>query len=126
MKSVGNVKARAQYEFNTPIYYARPTESESAIVRENWIRAKYVRKEFIEMENDDGKDNQNPAVFSMPAGALEGFLWKQNPKGVWQKRWFVLLGRYLYWYKSPDVSIGFFSYFFFVSIVFFSSFDPYF
>jgi hypothetical protein len=30
---------------------------------------------------------------------------KANKKGVWQKRWFVLVGGFLDYYKSPDVCL---------------------
>jgi hypothetical protein len=31
----------------------RPSETDSGIVRENWIRAKYVRKEFMKASDDE-------------------------------------------------------------------------
>jgi len=60
MKSMGNVTARKFYERYAPGFYARPTETESAIVRENWIRAKYVRKEFIAGPENDEKGMRYP------------------------------------------------------------------
>ena len=55
MKKVGNVRAAEIYEYNAPCFYMRPTESDSPLVRENWIRAKYVRKEFMKACEDDDK-----------------------------------------------------------------------
>lgn len=106
MRKVGNVKAAEIYEYNAPCFYMRPTESESPLVRENWIRAKYVRKEFMKACDDDDKDNQNPSVFRMPEPAREGWLWKKNPKDVWQKRFFILHGRFLYYFESADESFA--------------------
>jgi len=95
----GNAKAKALYEAHTPCWYLRPSaEEDSAIVRENWIRAKYERKEFI-------AESKEPACISaMPEKPKEGFLWKANRSKVWQKRYFVLHGRYLYYFKSPSDS----------------------
>jgi len=100
MKKIGNVKAKYVYEFNAPSYYIRASETESSIVRENWIRAKYVRKEFV--KSDDETKNLSSTEFRLPEKVKEGFLTKTNRKNVWQKRWFVLLGRYLYYFKSQD------------------------
>jgi hypothetical protein len=104
MRKVGNVRARDMYEYNAPVFFMRPTETDSAIVRENWIRAKYVRKEFVKACEDDEKDAHNPAIFIMPERARLGFLLKQNPKQQWQRRWFILHGRMLYWYKAASDS----------------------
>ena len=103
MKHVGNVRAKQIYEYNVPCYYARPDETDNPIVRENWIRAKYVRKEFVETADDDYYVS-NPSVFYMAERAREGFLLKQNSKNIWQKRWFILSGRYFYYFKNPSDS----------------------
>jgi Arf-GAP with dual PH domain-containing protein len=104
MRGIGNVRAREMYEYNAPGFYVRPTETKSPIVRENWIRAKYVRKEFVKACEDDEKDSQNPAVFDMPEQVKEGAMSKLNPKGAWQKRWFILHRRRLYWFKAGNDS----------------------
>uniref|UniRef100_A0A3Q3EWQ6 ArfGAP with dual PH domains 2 n=1 Tax=Labrus bergylta TaxID=56723 RepID=A0A3Q3EWQ6_9LABR len=46
MKSNGNDRVRPLYEKAVPAYYYRPQENDSAILREQWIRAKYERMEF--------------------------------------------------------------------------------
>jgi len=106
MRKVGNVKAAEMYEYNAPCFYMRPTETDSPLVRENWIRAKYVRKEFMKACDDDEKDNHNPAIYKMPEPAREGFLYKRNPKDVWQKRWFIVHHRFLYYFESPSDSFS--------------------
>lgn len=94
MRNVGNVKSREEFESNVPCFYQRPmTKVPNPWVRENWIRAKYVRKEF-------GRDNESQVIFSMPEWSKMGWLWKQNEKGVWQKRLFCLHGSSLYYYKG--------------------------
>ncbi len=99
MFSMGNEKAKAIYEAKTPCWYLRPSvDQDSAIVRENWIRAKYERKEFLE----DAKES--PSITRMPEKPREGYLWKANKSKVWQKRYFVLHGRFLYYYKTPSES----------------------
>eukprot|EP00823_Brevimastigomonas_motovehiculus_P004093 TRINITY_DN2615_c0_g1_i1.p1 TRINITY_DN2615_c0_g1~~TRINITY_DN2615_c0_g1_i1.p1 ORF type:complete len:675 (-),score=214.80 TRINITY_DN2615_c0_g1_i1:418-2442(-) len=96
MKSVGNKKAKLQYEYNAPNYYLRASETPNEMVRENWIKAKYVKKEFC----PDAK--VDPAAVAMPEAPKEGYLLKANMKKVWQKRYFILLGNALSYYKSPD------------------------
>lgn len=104
MKKMGNQRAQECYEYNAPSFYVRPTQSENPIVRENWIRAKYVRKEFVKACDDDEKDMHHPSIFRMPELAREGFLFKKNPKGLWQKRWFILHLRSLFYFEEPDDS----------------------
>jgi hypothetical protein len=95
MEAVGNVRGREQYEALCPVYYMRPDDkiNISPAIRENWIRAKYQRKEF---ERDTGVD----PVHLMPERARQGWLQKANEKGKWQKRWFVLHHRHLYWFAE--------------------------
>eukprot|EP01006_Ploeotia_vitrea_P015596 TRINITY_DN45224_c0_g1_i1.p2 TRINITY_DN45224_c0_g1~~TRINITY_DN45224_c0_g1_i1.p2 ORF type:complete len:402 (-),score=198.86 TRINITY_DN45224_c0_g1_i1:64-1269(-) len=114
MHSIGNVRAAEKFEYNAPTFYARPTETENPVVRENWIRAKYARKEFIKEaaeevadDDDDSKQssvNNHPAVFYMPEPPRQGFMFKQNKKKVWQQRYFILLGPKLYYFKDPSDS----------------------
>jgi len=96
MAEEGNVRGRERYECNAPSYFMRTIESKSPLVRENWIRAKYVKKEFIKCEDKD----RNPCLVSMPEHAVVGYLEKRNKKGKWQKRYFILLGSFLYYFKS--------------------------
>ncbi len=65
MKRMGNVRAAEIYEYNAPCFYMRPTESESPLVRENWIRAKYVRKEFMKACEDDDKGNADACILEL-------------------------------------------------------------
>jgi len=100
MRSIGNVRAKSIYELNAPSFYIRPTpEVDSPLVRENWIRAKYVRKEFMKI--DDDKEH-NPTSFKMPERVKEGYLQKANEVNKWQKRWFVLLGPILYYFEDAE------------------------
>lgn len=103
MRSVGNIRARQIYEQNAPLYYSRPAQTESPLVRESWIRAKYVKKEFMA---DDKAPHINPAIFKMPDHAKEGFLTKQSGDNSdkWQKRWFVLFGSRMSYFKDPSDS----------------------
>jgi hypothetical protein len=97
MRQVGNVRARQIYEATCPCWYLRPTrDTTSPIVRENWIRAKYERHDFL-LNPPSG---QSLAISVMPEPPREGYLWKANKKGTWQKRYFTLFGRYLSYYKA--------------------------
>ncbi len=52
MSSIGNVRSNRLYEHFAPSFYITPRDgTESSIIRENWIRAKYVRKEFFKPES---------------------------------------------------------------------------
>lgn len=105
MRSVGNLKAREKYEALAPSFYLRPTDSDSPIVRENWIRAKYVRKEFVRVGppqplEEEARSGEHPSSFLMPGDLKEGSLDKLNPKNVWQGRWFLLHRRTLSYFKD--------------------------
>uniref|UniRef100_A0A4X2LLR0 ArfGAP with dual PH domains 1 n=1 Tax=Vombatus ursinus TaxID=29139 RepID=A0A4X2LLR0_VOMUR len=80
----GNHAGRAKYESKTPSFYYKPTFSDCQLLREQWIRAKYERKEFIYAEK------QEP----YSAGYREGFLWKRGrDNGQFLSRKFVLTER---------------------------------
>uniref|UniRef100_A0A8C7K9M7 Arf-GAP domain-containing protein n=1 Tax=Oncorhynchus kisutch TaxID=8019 RepID=A0A8C7K9M7_ONCKI len=46
MASNGNNAAKAKYEQKVPVFYYRPTHTDCQLLREQWIRARYERKEF--------------------------------------------------------------------------------
>ncbi|XP_034750250.1 arf-GAP with dual PH domain-containing protein 1-like [Etheostoma cragini] len=84
MDSVGNNAAKAKYEQIVPAFYYRPTNKDCTLLREQWIRAKYERKEFLCVER------QEP----YSAGYREGFLWKRGrDKGQYLSRKFILSER---------------------------------
>ncbi|KAE8611612.1 hypothetical protein XENTR_v10012523 [Xenopus tropicalis] len=47
LASHGNIAAKAIYEAHVPVYYYRPKHTDCHVLREQWIRSKYERKEFI-------------------------------------------------------------------------------
>ncbi|XP_053577269.1 arf-GAP with dual PH domain-containing protein 1-like [Bombina bombina] len=47
LETHGNDAAKAIYEAHIPEYYYRPTYKDCHVLREQWIRAKYERKEFM-------------------------------------------------------------------------------
>ncbi|RXN31292.1 arf-GAP with dual PH domain-containing 1 [Labeo rohita] len=82
--SMGNKVAKAKYEQQVPPFYYRPSHSDCRILREQWIRAKYEREEFIYIEK------QEP----YSAGYREGFLWKRGrDNGQFLSRKFILSER---------------------------------
>ncbi|XP_061829430.1 arf-GAP with dual PH domain-containing protein 2 [Nerophis lumbriciformis] len=83
MKSNGNARATALYEKALPPYYYRPQQTDSAVLREQWIRAKYERMEFT------GETKYPPPFYT--TGFYEGMLWKKGKaKSQFLKRKFVL------------------------------------
>uniref|UniRef100_A0A8C6KUI7 ArfGAP with dual PH domains 1 n=1 Tax=Nothobranchius furzeri TaxID=105023 RepID=A0A8C6KUI7_NOTFU len=84
INSVGNNAAKAKYEKMVPAFYYRPTNKDCQLLRDQWIRAKYERKEFMFLEQ------QEP----YSAGYREGFLWKRGrDNGQYLNRKFILSER---------------------------------
>ncbi|XP_067088836.1 arf-GAP with dual PH domain-containing protein 1-like [Osmerus mordax] len=53
MASTGNDAAKAKYEQKVPAFYYRPTHSDCQLLREQWIRARYDRNEFVCLERQE-------------------------------------------------------------------------
>uniref|UniRef100_A0A1A8LKX3 ArfGAP with dual PH domains 1 n=1 Tax=Nothobranchius pienaari TaxID=704102 RepID=A0A1A8LKX3_9TELE len=97
INSVGNNAAKAKYEKMVPAFYYRPTNKDCQLLRDQWIRAKYERKEFMFLEQ------QEP----YSAGYREGFLWKRGrDNGQYLNRKFILSERdgVLKYFNKNDVS----------------------
>uniref|UniRef100_A0A8C9R690 ArfGAP with dual PH domains 2 n=1 Tax=Scleropages formosus TaxID=113540 RepID=A0A8C9R690_SCLFO len=83
MKSSGNAAAKTLYESSIPVFYYRPEHQDCAVLKEQWIRAKYERKEFTA----ERKHLQQP----YSSGYYEGMLWKKGKdKKQFLKRRFLL------------------------------------
>lgn len=81
MRNMGNSESRKIYEKHAPCFYLRPSQkTPSSVVRENWIRAKYVRKDFCDLEDGKKVDLTGITQFRMPEGACTGYLMKMNVK----------------------------------------------
>ncbi|XP_023409224.1 arf-GAP with dual PH domain-containing protein 2 isoform X3 [Loxodonta africana] len=79
----GNLRVKAKYEARVPAFYYVPQANDCLVLKEQWIRAKYERQEFMA----DGKTIS-------PPGNREGFLWKRGRDNAqFLKRRFVLLAR---------------------------------
>ncbi|XP_023126589.1 arf-GAP with dual PH domain-containing protein 2 [Amphiprion ocellaris] len=101
MKSSGNANAQALYEKAVPPYYYRPQQHDCNVLREQWIRAKYERKEFT------GETKYPPVSYS--TGFYEGMLWKKGKENTqFLKRKFVLSEREftLTYYNKENESKG--------------------
>ncbi|XP_056263200.1 arf-GAP with dual PH domain-containing protein 1 isoform X2 [Pseudoliparis swirei] len=101
MKSNGNDIARARFEKAVPAYYYRPQEHDCAVLKEQWIRAKYERLEFT------GETKYPPISYT--TGFYEGELWKKGKENTqFLKRKFVLSERdfTLTYYNKKDESKG--------------------
>ncbi|XP_036925835.1 arf-GAP with dual PH domain-containing protein 2 isoform X3 [Sturnira hondurensis] len=83
MSHNGNLRVKAKYEAKVPAFYYIPQASDCLVLKEQWIRAKYERQEFMA----DGKSIS-------PSGNREGFLWKRGKDNAqFLRRRFVLLAR---------------------------------
>uniref|UniRef100_A0A8C4LTG8 ArfGAP with dual PH domains 2 n=1 Tax=Equus asinus asinus TaxID=83772 RepID=A0A8C4LTG8_EQUAS len=79
----GNLRVKAKYEARVPAFYYIPQANDCLVLKEQWIRAKYERQEFMA----DGKTIS-------PPGNREGFLWKRGRDNAqFLRRRFVLLAR---------------------------------
>ncbi|XP_063309465.1 arf-GAP with dual PH domain-containing protein 2 isoform X2 [Pelobates fuscus] len=77
MKAHGNLRAKERYEAFVPPFYYKPRVRDCMILKEEWIKAKYERREF-EFKRD------------YPTGDKEGYLWKRGRDNrQFLKRWFV-------------------------------------
>lgn len=84
MASMGNDQAKAKYEENVPAFYYRPTRTDCTLLREQWIRARYERQEFMDVQR------QEP----YSTGYREGLLWKRGrDNGQYLSRKFILSER---------------------------------
>lgn len=85
MRDGGNAKARICWEQNVPALYRRSRVGDLQVMREQWIRAKYERREFV------GDEAASVAQHQYMSGLKDGFLWKKGKdNNKWNKRWFVL------------------------------------
>ncbi|XP_043919173.1 arf-GAP with dual PH domain-containing protein 1-like [Protopterus annectens] len=81
MAEHGNQKVNAKYEAFIPVYYYRPTFQDCQVLREQWVRSKYERKEFV-------AERDNKSEFN---GIKEGYFWKRGrDNGQFLSRRFVL------------------------------------
>ncbi|POI33475.1 hypothetical protein CIB84_002772 [Bambusicola thoracicus] len=96
MKKHGNLCAKAKYEAKVPLYYYIPQSCDCLVLREQWIRAKYEREEFVAT-----RVCQDPCS----AGSHEGFLWKRGRESKqFKQRRFLLSARegvLKYYTKEP-------------------------
>ncbi|XP_056228897.1 arf-GAP with dual PH domain-containing protein 1 isoform X2 [Seriola aureovittata] len=84
MAENGNELMKSKYEAAVPVYYYKPTHKDCQVLREQWIRAKYERKEFSE----PGKN------FTYEEGTRDGVLMKRGrDNGQFLSRRFVLSER---------------------------------
>lgn len=79
----GNLSVKAKFEARVPAFYYVPQANDCLVLKEQWIRAKYERQEFMAEEK---------AVF--PPGNREVFLWKRGRDNAqFLRRRFVLLAK---------------------------------
>lgn len=82
LKEVGNTVAKSIYEKHVPRYYRRCKNGDPVVLKEEWIRAKYERKEFMK---------QPEGLSFFKKGFLEGYLWKRGKlDSQYNRRKFIL------------------------------------
>ncbi|KAH9365298.1 hypothetical protein HPB48_018300 [Haemaphysalis longicornis] len=100
LAAVGNAMAKAKYEAHVPACYRRPNADDVSVVKEQWVRAKYEREEFVHPDRQIYQE-----------GRIEGWLNKQGKEdGRFHPRRFVLSDGTLKYYvkeshKEPKATI---------------------
>jgi hypothetical protein len=93
IREMGNLKSKEIWEAKVPPCWKPPRPNDSLICRDQWIRAKYERREFVSGAKDSDK--------SYLLGLKKGFLFKKKKiDNVWQNRFFVLEKDSLSYYKK--------------------------
>ena len=67
MEETGNAYGKSLYEKFCPPYYRKPLSFDEDVLKEQWIRAKYERKEFMNAED---------TIYNR--GYMEGMLFKKG------------------------------------------------
>jgi hypothetical protein len=81
MSKGGNIASKRHFEAKVPPCWKRPNENDSLVLKEQWIRAKYERKEFV-------PDAPEPSYVS---GKKKGQLYKRKKDSdKWAQRLFEL------------------------------------
>lgn len=98
IKEKGNLKAKQYWEQQVPTNYIRPQPSDTTPLKEQWIKAKYERKEFI-----PGTQRKSSRIGSL-VPYKEGYLTKRGAVVKnWKRRAFILSGTsFSYWKRLQD------------------------
>lgn len=101
LAAVGNTAARVKFEAHVPAFYRRPLADDVGVVKEQWVRAKYEREEFVHPDRQIYQE-----------GNMEGWLYKRGKEdGRFHPRRFVLKDGVLKYYvkeshKEPKAAIA--------------------
>ncbi|XP_070580110.1 arf-GAP with dual PH domain-containing protein 1-like isoform X1 [Ptychodera flava] len=94
MAAAGNLSAKEKYEQYVPPCVRRPGPTDCHVLREQWIRAKYERHEFMDVDKQ-----------TYLHGKKDGFLWKRGKEdNRFQSRLFMLdeEENCLKYYQKPE------------------------
>eukprot|EP00731_Ephydatia_muelleri_P029286 Em0020g930a len=91
--SVPEQRNQRRYEARVPLCWKRLASTDGPVCREQWIRAKYDRKEFL----SDKTDESIPYITGQKKGNL---FKKKKVDNVWQSRFFLLEKYTLKYYKK--------------------------
>ncbi|CAL8350997.1 unnamed protein product [Boreogadus saida] len=86
MREKGNTSSNSVFEKCIPAFFYQPQQKDCVVLRDQWIRAKYERREFT------GENNEVPRDYN--SDILEAALWKKGKnKKAFLKRTFLLCQR---------------------------------
>ncbi|KAJ0032975.1 hypothetical protein NQD34_000082 [Periophthalmus magnuspinnatus] len=83
MRKTGNLISKALYEKSIPVFYYRPQQKDCVVLKDQWVQAKYERREFT------GESNAAQKPYMLDP--FEIVLWKKGKKNKqFLKRSFLL------------------------------------
>jgi len=108
--AAGNAVAAATHEAQLPVGFNKPLPNDPYIMREQWIRAKYDRKDFVAgkpifpmwnfLFNDDPSTQYAPILRAAPMTLLKQGLLK---KGIVPAFFILTANLDLYWFKGDQM-----------------------
>eukprot|EP01113_Clastostelium_recurvatum_P049024 TRINITY_DN901_c0_g1_i2.p1 TRINITY_DN901_c0_g1~~TRINITY_DN901_c0_g1_i2.p1 ORF type:complete len:358 (+),score=94.09 TRINITY_DN901_c0_g1_i2:92-1165(+) len=108
MASIGNEASNKIWEAELPRMFVHPSASDSVAYKEQWIKAKYVRKMYSNNKPADGPSSGGSKESGTSSGIgadglpfVEGWMIKKGEVVKhWRRRWFRLHGSLLGYYKK--------------------------
>jgi len=102
MKTTGNLKSNLIYEGGLNASgHAHPSATDSTAFKEQWIRAKYIRKLYQKKPEERGQSMLNGQLAVLPS--YEGWMTKKGDLVKnWKRRYFKLHGSMLFYFKKKE------------------------
>jgi len=106
--AMGNEKSNALWEGDLPPLFVHPSAIDSVPFKEQWIKAKYLRKAYAKKDGGSGSSSgkdiaASPYAINEGLPCIEGWLTKKGEVVKnWKRRYFRLQGTLLSYYKKTN------------------------